>query len=110
MEGLKFGGEYIRAMSALGLGYLGNKEAVPYLIDAFLHDKGLYVRCDAALALGKLKSEAALTVLVNAFPLENFEVQKRIIRAVDTIGTDKASKALLDLEKNLEKLPEPKLE
>lgn len=87
IDALKRGNEYIRADVALGLGYLGNKDAIPYLLDTFLNDVGIYVRSDAAIGLGLLRAEIALPFFIERFPQENFEVQKRIIIGISLIAT-----------------------
>src|SRR5438552_9741978 len=94
LEALQGGGSYIRASAALGLGFLGASAAIPHLMDTFLTDPGVYVRCDAALALGRLKAEESLTVFLKRFSDEDFEVQKRIVMAISTMGTRKSRKAL----------------
>ena len=104
VQALNEGNSYIRATAALGLGELGRREGVPYLMEAFLHDPGLYVRCDAALALGKLGSEESLSVFLERFLSEEFEVQKRIVLAISQIGSEKARGALRSISSLLETL------
>jgi len=87
---LRSGGTYIRSTSALGLGYLGNRAAIPQLLNTFLTDIEIYVRGDAALALGMLHAEEALSKFKQRFLLEDFEVQKRMLMAIPQIGTPHA--------------------
>lgn len=94
LKALTQGGDYIRAVAASGLGILGLREAIPYLIETFRSDPGLYVRCDAALALGSLKAEEALPVFLQTFPQEAYEVQKRIIMATSEIDTESAKQTM----------------
>lgn len=79
---LERGGAYMRSSAALALGLLGNKEAIPYLVETFVRDPGIYVRCDAALALGELAQEDIFPVFLRRFIEDDFEIQKRIIIAV----------------------------
>lgn len=106
LEGLMYGGDYIRASCALGLGYLGNKKAISYLIDRLMNDKGKYVRCDSALALGYLEAEEALPFFQKAFVTDIFEVQKRIIMAARKIPTQEAVNWLKGLEEEMLSKPQ----
>jgi HEAT repeat protein len=107
LEALKFGNAYIRAVASSGLGYFGRQEAVPHLIEAFTNDPGVYVRCDAALALGRLGSEESLPVLLARFPIDDFEVQKRIVMAIGEIGTEAAREALVTIKSFLDTIETP---
>ena len=98
LQALTSGGDYYRATAAIGLGYLGNKEAIPALEQAFLNDPGVYVRCDAALALGMLRSEKSLPTLLERFSEEGFKVQKRIVMAIAKFGWGAAEQALAAIE------------
>lgn len=53
----------IRAESARALGKIGDKAAVPALIDVVRSDNDLWVRCMAVWALGELRAEEAIPAL-----------------------------------------------
>src|SRR5687767_523620 len=94
LEALTHHNPWIRATAATGLGFLGKKEAISHLVEAFSHDPGIYVRCDGALALGDLGAEESIPIMLERFQKEEFEVQKRIIWALGTMNTQQAKDAL----------------
>ncbi|MBI5183645.1 MAG: HEAT repeat domain-containing protein, partial [Nitrospinae bacterium] len=59
IEGLKDEDPRVRMWSATGLGYIGNKRAVPYMIEG-LNDNHINVRCKIAWALGRLRDKRAI--------------------------------------------------
>ena|SRR5687768_16191384 len=97
LEALTHHNPWIRSTAAIGLGYLGKKEAIPHLVEAFSYDSGLYVRCDAALALGRLVAEESIPIMLERFPKEQFEVQKRIIWALGEMNTQQSRDALAQI-------------
>ena len=101
MEALRSGGAYYRATAAMGLGYLGNTNAIPVLIQAFVNDPEVYVRCDAALALGRLQAKESLPILLDRFSIEEFEVRKRIVMAVAKFDQVRGEQALVAIENML---------
>ncbi len=78
---------------------INDRESLPMLRSQFAGENDVAVRRAIALALGKLADKEALDVLIAALrdPKSPEPVRDASLEAVETIGTDKAVKALADL-------------
>ncbi len=76
-----------------------DKEALPKLVDRFQAEDHPEVRAAIAVALGQMKHKPALPLLVNALKDVNApdSVREAALSGVEAIGTDEATKALVDL-------------
>lgn len=90
----------IRRLGCVGLGALGNPEAVKDLA-AMLADEDQQVKLAAALALGALGSEQAIEIMVHGLFQEGHEVRRAIAEALAALpgsGHDLLREAILAQE------------
>lgn len=76
----------VRCAGALALGKLGNKDAVPALIETLTNDKYWYCRRDAAKALIQLKDIRAANVLSNKLSDMYDEVKEFAAKGLIALG------------------------
>jgi HEAT repeat protein len=86
----------VRSRAAYTLGKVGNKDAVPSLIEA-LSDKDVTIRYKAATSLGELKDERAVNPLIYALFDENINVREYAAEALGELKNPQAVTPLLDL-------------
>ena len=71
IKGLKDKDPRVRMWSAISLGYLGSKMAVPYIVEG-LNDNHIIVRCKIAWALGRLGDKRAIKPLEEVIKKNEF--------------------------------------
>jgi HEAT repeat protein len=86
--------EDVRYWTANALGHLGNKLAVPDLIETLRHDNSDSVRRAAAYSLGELRDNRAVEPLIEALKNKSWEVRWWVIAALEDIGDVQAIPAL----------------
>jgi HEAT repeat protein len=73
IEALKDSGLFVRERAAFALGEIGDKRAVPPLIELLLHkEKGSGTYLDAAKALGKIGDRRAIRPIMERFSKSHF--------------------------------------
>lgn len=83
-QALRAADPYIRQLSCVGLGALGNPEAINDLA-SLLADEDEDVKLASALALGAIGSDKAIEIMVHGLFQENHEVRRAIAEALAAI-------------------------
>jgi HEAT repeat protein len=85
-------------MAAAKLGKMGNREAVPALIEA-LRTRNAHVRATCARALGELGDKRAVSVLIDALRDQDTSVSYTAADALGVIGSNEAVPGLMQIMK-----------
>lgn len=88
----------LSVMAAAKLGKMGDRAAVPALVDA-LKTRTSHIRATCARALGDLGDAAAIPTLVEALRDQDQSVRYTAADALGQIGTNRAVPALMQLMK-----------
>ena len=94
IERLRTGGGYVSARSAEILGNLGDRRAVPALIQA-LGSSDIVLRMEAAMALMKIRDPSAVPALIEAMQKSDPSTRYFAADALGCIGDPRATEALI---------------
>jgi len=90
-----------RSEAALGLGYIGNAQAIPALTDALSRDQNVSVRKYAAEALGLIGTGQVIDPLLNTISTNQpLPVQAAAVESLGMVRTKSAHAAILELLKS----------
>ncbi|HUT81672.1 MAG TPA: HEAT repeat domain-containing protein [Candidatus Bathyarchaeia archaeon] len=100
IEQLKDSDEKIRSQAALSLGWIGDKEVIPHLIESMQKDYSARVRANAALSLGQLNDKKAVSPLIISLADEDAFVRGMVIYSLGLMKAKEALDALINVLEN----------
>ncbi|MBN1330403.1 MAG: HEAT repeat domain-containing protein [Candidatus Heimdallarchaeota archaeon] len=100
IEQLKDADEKIRSQAALSLGWIGDNEVIPHLIDSMQKDYSARVRANAALSLGQLNNKKAIPSLIVSLADEDAFVRGMVIYSLGLMKAEEATDALITVLEN----------
>ncbi len=101
IEQLKDEDEKTRSQAALSLGWIGDNEVIPHLIEAMQKDYSARVRANAALSLGQLNDNKSVPSLIVSLADEDAFVRGMVIYSLGLMKAQEAVNALVNvLEKD----------